>query len=276
MAIHVACGSWADAEYVGVLYPKELSAKQRLSGYARWFDHVEVNSSYYATPRANIVEGWIEQTPPEFTFNVKLHRAFSQSPDKTARESPLLGNLLEVVQPLIKKKKLAAFLLVLPPSFGPDRHHLTELDVLAEKLHPHPLAVELRHSGWVKGAQRELTLDYFRDKKLGWVAVDMPTIKGSTIMPAVDVVTNPHCAYLRLHGRNKNYLNATTAEEGHTYAYSPAELKEIAARVRVLADHADFVHVVANNHAEDFAPKTALALQESLGVRLNKPSDELF
>jgi uncharacterized protein YecE (DUF72 family) len=271
MSIHVACGSWADEDYVGVLYPEDLPAKQRLSGYARWFDHVEVNSTYYAIPQRSTVEGWLAQTPSNFTFNVKLHRVFSQSPLRAVESGELVPKLLDAVEPLVKQKRLAAFFLVMPPSFGPDRRKLAELDAIAEALSPHVLAIELRHRGWVTGAQKEKTLDYFREHRLAWIAVDMPRIEDSTLMPAVDVVTDSRCAYFRLHGRNPHYLEAKTAAEGHTYAYSDAELKEIAERVRRLAGQAEFVHVVANNHARDFAPKSALALQKLFGLEPPSP-----
>jgi uncharacterized protein YecE (DUF72 family) len=264
MSLHLGLGSWADPEYTGVLYPKGLPAKERLRAYATHFKHVEVNSSYYATPRPQVVVGWVEQTPPGFTFDIKLHRAFSQSPEKTARSGELVDKLLTSIEPLLAAKKFGAFLLVLPPSFGPGQHRLEELTVVREKLQPHALAVELRHSGWVSAGEREKTLAYFRRLKLTWVAVDMPRIKESTIMPPIDEVTDPALAYLRLHGRNPHWLAAKTAEERHVYPYPESELKEIAARVKHLAAQAAHVHVIANNHAEDFAPKAALALKELL------------
>lgn len=265
MAIHIGCGSWADPEYTGVLYPTDLPAKQRLSGYAKWFDHVEVNSSYYATPRSAVVKGWVQQTPPGFTFDIKLHRAFSQNPAKTAGAGDLIGLLLKGVEPLLEAKRLGAFLLVLPPSFEPTRHRLDELDSLIEKLAPHHLAIELRHSAWVQGDNRSATLAYFRERGAVWVVVDMPRIAGSNLMPAIDEVTQPQLAYLRLHGRNPNYLDAKSAEEGHTYAYTSHELSGIATRIKGLAARAQEVHVVANNHAQDFAPKTALGLKRLFG-----------
>jgi len=265
MAIHIGCGSWADPEYTGVLYPPGLPAKDRLRGYAQCFGHVEVNSTYYAIPRENVVKGWIQQTPPGFIFDLKLHRAFSLSPEKTAAAGELLQRTLGAVEPLIEAGKLGAFLLVLPPSFGPDRHRLDELDRLIEKLAPHVLAVELRHSDWVAGKRKAETLAYFRERKATWVAVDMPQIEGSTIMPPIDEVTNPQLGYLRLHGRNPHYLEAKTAEEGHTYAYTSRELASLATRIKRLAEKAAELRVVANNHAQDYAPKTALALKRLLG-----------
>jgi uncharacterized protein YecE (DUF72 family) len=213
MAVSIGIGSWADAEYTGILYPRGVAAKDRLPTYAKFFDHVEVNSSYYATPRAAVVADWVKRTPVDFVFHIKLHRAFSQSPQKTARESELLSYLLKGVQPLIRAKKLGVFLLVLPPTFSPDRHQLEELDALAGKLAPHPLAVELRHSDWVKGRAKARTLDFFRERKLVWVAVDMPRIKGATLMPRVDAVTRPDLAYVRLHGQNKRPKQALVKGE---------------------------------------------------------------
>jgi uncharacterized protein YecE (DUF72 family) len=265
MAIHVGCGSWADPEYAGLLYPAGFPPELRLSGYAMWFDHVEVNASYYATPRKETVAQWVENTPLSFLFDVRLHRAFSQSPEKTAKEGRFLGYLLEGLQPLLQAKKFGTFLLVLSPFFAPERHRLEELDILIQKILPYPLAIELRHRGWVDEKTRISTLAFFRDRKVTWVAVDMPQLDDSSLMPPVDEVTQPSLAYLRLHGRNPSYLKAKSAAERHTFMYTEDELGQIISRVRVLATQAKHVRVVANNHAHDFAPKTALRLKERLG-----------
>ena len=55
------------------------------------------------------------------------------------------------------------------------------------------------------------------------------------------------------------------------------ELNEVAARVQALAGKASVIHVVANNHAQDFAPKAALALKRVLDfgnvVGTSRPED---
>jgi uncharacterized protein YecE (DUF72 family) len=265
MALRIGCGSWADAEYAGLLYPKAFPPDLRLCGYAMWFDHVEVNATYYALPKKEAVERWVELTPPGFLFDIRLPRIISQSPAKAGKDGRLLKILLENLKPLQKTGKLGTFLLVLSPFFSPDRHQLEELDALVEKIRPHSLSVELRHSDWVSKKLRASTLRFFKERKLTFVTVDMPPIKGSDLMPFVDEVTQPQLAYLRLHGRNLNYLKVKTAAERHTYFYSDAELKELAQRIRRLSSKASEVRVVANNHAQDFAPRTALALKELLG-----------
>ncbi len=266
MSIQCACGSYADADYAGTLYPEKFPPDLRLSAYAMWFDHLELNSTYYAVPKNSAAKKWLAGTPPTFFFDVRLHRAISQSPEKSAKDGRLLDYFLGSVSPLIEAKKLGAFLLVLSPNFAPERHRLDELDALIEKLRPHPLAIELRHRDWVTGKARAATLGWFRERRVTWVAVDMPRVAGSDLMPPVDEVTDPRLAYLRLHGRNPLWLEGKTAAEKHTYAYSERELRDIARRVRQLADRAENVRVVANNHARDFAPCTALALKELLGL----------
>jgi len=261
MSVLYGTGSWTDDDYVGVLYPPRTSARDRLSLYAEKFDFVEVNSTYYATPSVETVASWVKQTRPGFLFHLKLHRSVSQSPRKAADGGAAIDRLLKAAKPLMKAKRLGVFFLVLPPTFGPGRHQLDELDGLAKKFRSHPLAIELRHSGWVDAERRQSTLEYFRDRGLVWIAVDMPRIRESTIMPAVDEVTHPSVAYIRLHGRNRKWLKAKTAAERHLHAYKPPELAELRRRIRSLAKHAETTYVVANNHARDYAPKTALALR---------------
>jgi uncharacterized protein YecE (DUF72 family) len=279
--ISVGIGSWTDKEYNGLIFPKGTPDNQRLAVYATRFDHVEVNMGYHRIPPVKFVENWVQQTPPGFLFDFKLHKDISTDPEATARGDKLVPWTIGSARPLIEAGKLGAFFLVLPPSFGPKKRKLEELDPLVEKLRPHLLAVELRHSGWVEGEQRQRTLEFYRSRQLVWIAVDMPRIEGSTIMPPVDEVTNPKLAYLRLHGRRADWLTLKDADTKHTYEYPKAELEEIAARVKTLAQKAEKVHVVANNHAQDFAPKTAFALQELLGLQRERPraagaSDDLL
>ncbi len=271
MAILIGCGSWTDDAYVGLLYPKGQPKTARLRLYANWFERIELNSSYYNIPTAKTVSGWLEQTPSSFQFDVKLHKDFCADP-RGAATSPQLDKLIAGIQPLVEAKRLGAFLWTLPPSFGPQRHRLAELDGVAEKLGPYaPIAAELRDRAWVEGDALATTLDYFRARRLGWVATDVPPVNAPRILPPIDEVTHPQLAYLRLHGRNPQYPHARTAEEGHHHDYSAAELKEIVTRIQSLATRARDVHVSANNHAEDFAPKAALALRRLLGQPVPPP-----
>jgi uncharacterized protein YecE (DUF72 family) len=271
MSIRIGCGSWADDEYVGLLFPKSLPKTERLRAYTQWFDRIELNATYHLLPSRSRIAGWSAQTPAGFKFDVKLPYWFSDNP-RSSITGPSVSKLLSTIQPIIDEQKLGGFLLTMPVSFGPAKSSLDELDGIAEKLAPFPVAVELRDRRWVEGERLAETLDYFRRNKLVWVALDLPPIKAVPLLPAIDEVTHPAHAYMRLHGRNPNYLKrGKDASERHNYEYSPAELEEIAARIRTLAAKAEHVHVSVNTHYENFAPKAALALRKIFGQPVPPP-----
>jgi len=75
----------------------------------------------------------------------------------------------------------------------------------------------------------------------------------------VDLVTHPHAAYLRAHGRNAGgYVRGRSVPERFDYIYPKKELKEIAARAVEGAEGGDEGHVVYKKNKEDYAPKAAL------------------
>ena len=295
--ILVGTSSWADPGFVKEWYPRKLPAKERLPWYAQRFEFVELNSSFYAVPDRSTVHGWVEVTPPEFTFDVKAHRALSRHsaqieslpPDLRERaetagrgrvrltpelETALVERLVEETAPLADAGKLGSYLLQLTPAFSPARHQLAELDRLVEAFRPHPLAVELRNRNWVDERRREVTLDWFADRGVTYVTVDAPPADNFQIMPPLDAVTNPSVAYLRAHGRNtKGYLTGKSVAERFAWNYSDDELEEIAGRARTLAESAGEVHVAFNNNRGDDAPTAAQRFRALLGQEAPEPDD---
>ena len=91
--------------------------------------------------------------------------------------------------------------------------------------------------------------------------------KHFTIMPAVDEITAPTLAYLRLHGRDaKAYLTGKTVAERFHYDYGDAEMDEIAGRAQNLARQADEVPTLSSTTtSRDFAPVAAERLRRKLG-----------
>jgi len=286
--ILVGTSSWADPGFVKEWYPPKLPAKQRLPWYAQRFELVELNSSFYAVPDRNTVHGWVEVTPPEFTFDVKAHRALSRhsapvdslppdlrelhgTPDL---ERPLAERLVEETAPLRDAGKFGTYLLQLTPAFSPRKHRLEELDTVVEVLGQHGLAVELRNRNWVLDEQREATLDWFADREVAFVGVDAPPGDNFQIMPPLDAVTNPRIAYLRAHGRNtKGYLTGRSVAERFAWRYTDDELEEIAGRARGLAESAGEVHVAFNNNRDDDAPTAAQRFRALLGQEVPEPDD---
>src|SRR5690242_11321283 len=62
----------------GVFYPKPRPKDfDELAYYAEHFDTVEVNSTFYGQPRADVVRAWADRTPAGFEFSVKLYQKFT-------------------------------------------------------------------------------------------------------------------------------------------------------------------------------------------------------
>jgi uncharacterized protein YecE (DUF72 family) len=287
--ILVGTSSWADPGFVKEWYPPKMPAKERLPWYAQRFQTVELNSSFYAVPDRSTVHGWVAATPDDFVFDVKVHRALSRHaapldslpPDlrdgveTTERgrvrmtdelELALAGRVVEETAPLAKAGKLGAYLVQLTPAFAPRRHELEELDQLVEAFAPHPVAVELRHRGWVREKRIERTLGWFSERGVAFVCVDAPPGDEIPIMPPLDAVTSDRLAYLRAHGRNtEGYLHGRSVAERFAWRYSDEELEEIGGRVGSLAEQAGEVHVAFNNNRGDDAPTAAQRFRALLG-----------
>jgi len=286
--ILVGTSSWADPGFVKHWYPPKMPAKERLPWYARRFELVELNSSFYAVPDRNTVDGWVRATPDRFMFDVKLHRLLSRhaapidslppelrdgaSTGPRGRvlldpelERALARRLIEETAPLAEAGKLGAYLLQLTPAFAPGRHELEELDGLVECFAGLRLAIELRHRGWVREKRRDQTLGWYADRDVAFVCVDAPPGDHLPIMPALDAVTT-EVAYLRAHGRDtEGYLKGKTVAERFGWRYTDDELREVESRVEKLAEQAAEVHVAFNNNRDDDAPTAAQRFRALLG-----------
>lgn len=268
-------------------YPPGLPAAERLAWYADRFDGVEVDSTFYALPARGTVAGWARATPPRFTFDVKLHRLLSRhatppsslptdlrSEAKIADsgrvilderlERAICERTLRTVEPLREAGKLSSFLLQLTPAFRPRDHELGELEVLLAALEDDPVAIELRHRGWLR--EPEQTLAWFRAVGAAFVCIDTPRIDAPTVLPPLDAVTRDDLAYLRAHGRNaEGYLKGRTAAERFDWRYTDAELGEISGRAKRLAREAAHVRLIFGNGAH--ALEAAHRMRAILGQR---------
>jgi uncharacterized protein YecE (DUF72 family) len=275
MTYVVATGGWSVAGW----YPPGVAARDRLAALAERLDAVEIDSSFYALPAARTVERWAKITPERFTFTAKLHRALSRHAaplkslpadlrdgvEETGRgrivlddglEAALCERTLQVFEPLFAAGRLDCLLLQLTPAFKPGDHALAELEPLVQALAPVPVAIELRHRDWLN--RREETLGWFRDVGAAFVCVDAPRTDAPVVMPPVDAVTRGDLAYLRAHGRDAEaYLKGRSAAERFDYAYTDAELDELAERARGL--DAERVVCALSNGAH--------ALDSALGMR---------
>src|SRR5581483_10276068 len=89
--------AWQDRSMLedGSFYPiKSMNAVERLWWYSRFFDCVEVNSTFYAPLAAQHAVQWVKRTPPGFLFSVKAYALLTGHHLDAARLPPELAALV--------------------------------------------------------------------------------------------------------------------------------------------------------------------------------------
>jgi uncharacterized protein YecE (DUF72 family) len=90
-----------------------------------------------------------------------------------------------------------------------------------------------------------------------YVSVDMPQGHPSSIPPVFAATSD--LAVVRLHGHSDKWTSKDIHER-FGYFYGDEELKELAPKVRALAENADTTQVLFNNCCQDYAQRNAAQL----------------
>ena len=240
---HVGCSGWNyDSWRHGVFYPERLPARRWLEEYARHFDTVELNATFYRLPTVTAVRGWVDQTPDDFVFAVKMSRYVTHV--KRLRElEPSLELFYSRLEPLVRSPKLGPVLWQLPPTFRRDDDRLAEaLGQLPAGRH----AFEFRHPSWFVREVAEL----LRTHGVALVIADRPEIHAFQTHELTADWT-----FVRFHHGRR----------GRRGNYSESELEEWAQRLDDWSRRVD-VYAYFNNDWEGYAIRNGLWLKERLGV----------
>mgnify|MGYP000483431461 FL=1 len=238
----VGCSGWNYAGWRnGVFYPPRCPPQRWLAHYARTFSTVEVNATFYRLPTAKAVQGWVEQTPDDFVFAVKMSRYVTHV--KRLRDlAPSLDLFYARLQPLVGSPKLGPVLWQLPPGFRRDDSRLADA---LRRLPPGRHAFEFRDASWFVPEVMAL----LREHGVALVIGDRPEVHAfQTHELTAD------WAFVRFHA-------GTRGRRGN---YSDAELREWAQRIRSWPVEESYLYF--NNDWEGFAPRNAVRLRELLGT----------
>ncbi len=140
----VGCSGWHYRDWRGTVYPSDAPARRWFEHYARRFDTVEINATFYRLPSAETVDAWAAQAPAEFVYAVKVGR-FGTHRKKLRDPGTWLAHHLERVERL--GPSLGPNLVQLPPRWGRDVERLEAFFAVA----PRSLrwAVEVRDPSWI-------------------------------------------------------------------------------------------------------------------------------
>jgi uncharacterized protein YecE (DUF72 family) len=237
-ALRIGCSGWNYKHWRnGVFYPPRLPPRRWLEHYAQFFDTVEINATFYRLPRVEAVARWVEETPPDFLFAVKMSRYVTHL--KRLQElPPSLELFYSRIEPLVRSPKLGPVLWQLPGNFHRDDERLA--GALAS-LPPGRHCFEFRHESWFVPEVYEL----LRADGAALVIGDDPRRSFQTRELTAD------WTFVRFHGGL-----------GPRGDYSEEQLEGWASWLESLAVDR---YVYFNNDWEGFAVRNALWLKERLG-----------
>jgi len=186
---HIGTSGWQYRHWKGVFYPDGLKIQDWLTHYARRFDCVEVNSSFYAMPTAKTITGWCGCVPSGFVFAVKAPRRmthFKKLKNCEAELDDFFGRVRKF------GNRLGPVLFQLPSRW---RCNLRRLEGFLDSLPPgHRLVFEFRDTSWHNDEVYEL----LRCRAIAICIFD----GGGFTAPLMD---HGDLVYLRLHGPGTTY-----------------------------------------------------------------------
>ena len=272
----------------GIFYPRRRGRPKdfdELAFYAEHFNTVEVNSTFYGQPRADVCRAWADRTPRDFEFAIKLYQKFTHPRmfgERVAKEiGQVAGDLRPDViaalaqpndadldefqrgiDPLASSGKLGALLAQFPPSFKDTPESQEYLSGLLRRLSDYPVAVELRHRSWSDRIGD--TLGLLNGFSAAWVQIDEPKFRFSIRQNYLPNVTGFY--YMRLHGRNAaQWWRHDKSEDRYDYLYSNDELKEFAETADAARRLVKKLYLYTNNHFSAKSVANAAMIKHQLG-----------
>jgi uncharacterized protein YecE (DUF72 family) len=257
--IKLGCSGWSYEDWKQVFYKPAIAAKQMLPFYAKIFNTVEINSTFYRLPATPVItESWVKRTPADFIFAVKFPQDFTHA--RKARlqvtEEDLRPFFEIVLEPLERGKKLGPILIQFPNSFKADYPLLENFFTYLPSQYSY--TVEFRHLTWLE--EQKKTMALLSKYNIAYCIVS------EKILPPISEITADF-AYIRWHGLNEPKQEKYLI---YDYSYTEEQLQWWVPMIKKLADEVP-VYGYFNNHPNGQAPANCNQIKKMLGLKVQKP-----
>lgn len=252
---YIGTQGWYYGSWVGPFYPPGTRSADMLARYARAFETVEVDSTFYQVPADPVVERWRESVPDGFLFAVKLPQEITHEKRLEGCEDTLSRFLRRIEQ---LRDRIGPILIQLSPGFLPTRDNTGRLSRFANALsRDFRWVVEFRNEGWLTPS----TLEFLSLNGIGLALVDGRWIPRQRVLELCDTPTAGF-AYVRWMGAGRRY-----ADYSRVQGEPIDEFEAWAGGLRRLSTKVGRIFGFANNHVQGHAPHSARVFQKMLGLR---------
>ncbi|MCE9580998.1 MAG: DUF72 domain-containing protein [Planctomycetes bacterium] len=189
MPVRLGTSSWSADSWVGSFYPAGTPAADFLPWYAKSFDTVEIDATFYRTPSPAMVEGWKRKTPEGFLFASKAPQVITHEKRLEGAEEEL-NAYVKVMSGL--GDRLGPILFQFPYFNKTDMPSpVPFFDALKKFVKALPtgfrFAVEVRNKNFLVPA----FLETLRSKRIALALIDHPfMLKASEYRKRMDLLTS--------------------------------------------------------------------------------------
>ena len=261
--------AWNFEDWRDVFYPAGLASNQQLPYYAHYLPLVEIDSTFYHTPRLDVVAGWADRTPDDFVFTAKMPKQITHEARLRFCERELTA-FLGSLRPL--GEKLGAILIQFSPKFRPD-HDAEALEDFIELLPTDklPFAMEFRQPDW----HQPRFVNLLADHGITWTWNDLSGVEAQATGPFEFLPQTGRFLYIRLMGDLDTKFRPDGERQfryGSLLWSRRTALEAWARRIERHLEDAGRIYVLVNNHYEGFSPLSCHRLAAQLGMNLKLPS----
>lgn len=230
LRLFVGTSGWAYPAWKPGFYPATVPAKKLLEFYSSRLTSVEVNYTFASPLKPGQLQGWLDQTPPDFRFSFKAPQRITHL-SRLRDCHTLVADFLDSLAPAAAAGKLGLILFQLPPKFKADLPRLAGFLAAPafQALAAPPVAFEFRNESWFT----DETYSILREHNAALCIAESDDLQ----TPEIHTASTHICFRLRRNG-----------------GYKPRELSAFAKRFHALSVDRD-VYVY---HKHEDAPTGAL------------------
>ena len=267
--LYLGCSGFQYSDWKETFYPKGMDESKYLMYYYKFFNTVEIDSTYYSFPGEKTINSWISkvQGKEDFLYSLKFPKEVTHDPDGITEKSIQTARdfVSKVILPIKNSGMFGSALLQMSPFLDPMKNGeiLGKLEDLFTSIYSnYRIAIEVRNRSFFDASVLPSFLSILKKFNVALVSVDSPGL------PYFYYPTSTF-SYIRFHGRNADLWFGKGELKGrlnkYDYLYSEQELSPWVDRVRGMGDE---VFIYFNNHAQAKAAVNAAEFQKLMGIKI--------